>query len=242
MGVHDGHRQRLMKKLDSNTLLPHEELEMLLFYVLPRRDTNGLAHALLESFGSLRAVFDASVEQLCRVDGIGLQAASFLSLMGKVARRIGELPTCTYEGRFENLRFITFARTEYANEKHEVADVYLLKKGGEILRRQRFSGERIFSVEVLPSEMAQLLVDEQAAGIVLVHNHPCGNAVPSQADDDATRRCQLLCSCHNVLFCDHLICASDGVYSYYLSGRLKKISETFSLSGVIKINEGEGQV
>ena len=88
MGLHDGHRKRLMEKLDSGTLLTHEDLEMLLFYAIPRRNTNGLAHKLLKEFGSLRAIFSASVESLCKVEGVGLQTAAFLSLIGKLCERV----------------------------------------------------------------------------------------------------------------------------------------------------------
>ena len=78
MGVHDGHRERLKERFIEHGLTSFNELnalEMLLFYAIPRKDTNPIAHALLDRFGSLNAVFDASVRELCEVEGIGQNAA-----------------------------------------------------------------------------------------------------------------------------------------------------------------------
>ena len=67
----------------------------------------------------------------------------------------------------------------------------------------------------------------------MVHNHPFGEAVPSDADDTMTKNCQLLCSVNNRLLCDHMIYAPSGVYSYYLSGRLSEISKQYSVGKVV---------
>ena len=81
--VHQGHRARQRKKLLENgprAFADHELLEMLLYYAIPRRDTNELAHRLLERFGSLQGVFSAPVEELSTVEGVGENAAVLLSL------------------------------------------------------------------------------------------------------------------------------------------------------------------
>ena len=90
MGVHDGHRERLRQRflrhgLDSFD--DHNVLELLLFYCLPRRDTNELAHHLLERFGSLAGVFDARYEELLKTEGIGENAALLLTLIPQIDRR-----------------------------------------------------------------------------------------------------------------------------------------------------------
>ena len=94
MSVHEGHRDRLKKRYLEQGLEGFNEvqmLELLLFYAIPRRDTNELAHRLLEHFGSLEAVFDASVRQLTAVEGIGQNAAILISLMAAIQKRRGTI-------------------------------------------------------------------------------------------------------------------------------------------------------
>ena len=84
MSVHDGHRQRLKERFCKEGLDnfdEHQVLELLLFYCIPRMDTNPIAHALLNRFGRLAQVLEAPVEELEKVPGIGHNAAVFLSLI-----------------------------------------------------------------------------------------------------------------------------------------------------------------
>jgi DNA repair protein RadC len=89
MSIHDGHRQRLKERfleqgLDSFT--KYQALELMLFYCIPRQNTNDIAHRLIEHFGSVSQTLDADIEELCSVEGIGLSAATFLKLLPAVAR------------------------------------------------------------------------------------------------------------------------------------------------------------
>ena len=83
MSEHDGHRHRIIEKLDSGNLCEHEILEILLFNAIPRRNTNELAHRLLAAFGSVRGIFSATVAQLKTVDGVGENVAAYLRCVGK---------------------------------------------------------------------------------------------------------------------------------------------------------------
>ena len=87
---HDGHRDRMRQKFITDGLdsfNPHEVLELLLFYAIPRRNTNDIAHRLMDTFGSLSAVFDASKESLCRVEGVGESAATLIKMIPQLSRR-----------------------------------------------------------------------------------------------------------------------------------------------------------
>ena len=84
MNLHEGHRQRLKERFIKNGLSDFEDhnvLELLLFYSVPRSDTNELGHKLLKKFGSLSNVFDAPVDELCKVEGIGLHSATLIKLI-----------------------------------------------------------------------------------------------------------------------------------------------------------------
>ena len=89
MGLHDGHRQRLIQRFleeDLDNFEPHNVLELLLFYAIPRKDTNELAHVLIDTFGSLKGVFDAPYEELIKVAGIGPNTAALLKLVPSLTR------------------------------------------------------------------------------------------------------------------------------------------------------------
>ena len=89
MPIHDGHRQRLKDRFRKEGLDGFTEvqaLELLLFYALPRQDTNPIAHRLLERFGSFSNVLDASVERLTEVEGVGEHAAIFLQAVQALSR------------------------------------------------------------------------------------------------------------------------------------------------------------
>ena len=92
-GIHEGHRARMKKKLLENgerSLADHELLEVLLYYAIPRRDTNELAHRLLKQFGSLRGVLSAPVQELACVSGVGQQAALLLGMVPMLCRRAAQ--------------------------------------------------------------------------------------------------------------------------------------------------------
>ncbi|MBE5739485.1 MAG: hypothetical protein E7349_01360 [Clostridiales bacterium] len=235
MGLHDGHRARMREKLKNGNLLDHEILEVFLFNAVPRLNTNELAHRLLAAFGSLDGVFSATMEQLCGVDGVGESLAAYIYTAGCCYEKFYEAKVKT-QGHIREYTidgFIEFVQKTYGEVDREVLDVYALNDKGNILICKRFSQDSLFNVEVSPEEIGKFLMQNQASGLVMVHNHPFGEAVASESDDKVTMKCQLMCSLQNVLLCDHVIYSPNGVYSYYRSGRLKWISERCSVQNVL---------
>ena len=98
--------------------------------------------------------------------------------------------------------------------------------------------ESISTVLLKPEMLSAFLLTENARGVVMVHNHPCGEATPSGGDDAMTQNMQLMCSMHNLLLCDHVIYAPNGLYSYYLSGRMADISRKYSFDSLINKQKG----
>lgn len=233
---HSGHRQRMYEKLREGKLLEHEKLETLLFNAVPRKNTNELAHRLLARFGTIRGLFDAEMEQLKSVDGVGESVASYLYLIGDFYKNYYEDRGEERPKRYERAEFREYVKKAYSYFEDEVLDFYLLDRNGNICLKRRFTekGESNRSVEFSPEAFTTMLVEEKPAGIVAVHNHPTGKAEPSAADEDATAKCQMACSFHNVLFCDHLIFGNGEVYSYYDSGKMREISKECSVEQVLK--------
>ena len=231
---HSGHRQRIIQKLEKDVLLDHEILEIFLFNAVPRKNTNGLAHALLAEFKSVRGVFSAKFDDLKKVKGVGDSVAAYIVCAGQIFEKFYELENSGIPKIFENQSFSQFVKTEYAKARVEVLDFYFLDKDRKIFNRQRFSCSDLSSVDVEPSEISKMLFGNKPVAIVAVHNHPFGPCTPSATDDETTAKFQAVFSFHNVVFCDHFIYGSDGVYSYYMAGKMSQYAQKYSILSLIK--------
>ena len=138
-----------------------------------------------------------------------------------------------FEDRYTVRGFLSFVKGQYNNVPYEVADVYLLDGAGFMLKKQSFTMENISTVLMKPEILSAFCLTKGAHGVVMVHNHPSGVPYPSEDDERMTKNMQMLCSMHNLLLCDHIICAKSGIYSYYLSGRLQDISKIYSIDTLI---------
>ncbi len=237
---HQGHRQRIIKKLEKGVLLDHELLEVFLFNAIPRKNTNGLAHALLREFKSIRGVFSAKYDDLIKVNGIGENLAAYIVCAGQIFEKFYELENSGIPKVFEHKSFSHFVKDEYSKARTEVLDFYFLDKDRRIFNRQRFSCSDLSSVDVEPTEISKMLSGNKPVAIVAVHNHPFGPCAPSVTDDETTAKFQTVFSFHNIVFCDHFIYGSDGVYSYYLSGKMSQYAQKYSILSLIK-NKNENQ-
>lgn len=226
MSIHDGHRMRIIEKIDKNILKEHEYLEILLFNAIPRRNTNDIAHRLLAKFGSIPNMFAASLDELQSVEGVGPSVAAYLKCIGVFFEKYHPVKDVAYRGVFERETFLTFMKNRYKEEKNEIFDIYFLDGNKKVFAEERFTSFQPNTASIAPEGLSKSLAMKMPAGIILVHNHPFGKAEPSTADDDATKRCQTMCNMQNILLCDHLIYGQDGIYSYYSAGRLQEINES----------------
>ena len=228
MGEHAGHRKRMFARLAEGTLCDHEYLEMLLFYAIPRRNTNDIAHRLLARFGDLNGVLNASLQALQEIDGIGENAASLLVLLGTICAqyRPYSIATGMWPVVYNRESFLAFVKGRYTQLQlsYECVDVYLVDDNGRFYGCRRLGGQNLGKVLLSSDALGELLSRESPSAIVLVHNHPSSIPKPSQKDDETTRCVLTLCNIHNVLLLDHVIYAETGLYSYFTSGRLKEIS------------------
>ena len=230
---HGGHRRRLIEKCKKENLTECEYLEILLFNALPRRNTSDLAHRLLSHFGTVNRIFSATIEELCLVDRVGESVALYLHCIGRFYDSYARKEDNRYCGKYDTERFVSHLKNLSKYPSEEVLEVFLLDENGYILTKQSFDGG-VARVIVNPEALTRLFVDYRPSGVVIAHNHPSGSPLPSVKDDEMTKKCQLLCAGHNVMFCDHIIYAKDGVYSYYQAGELKMISKEYSTDSILK--------
>jgi DNA repair protein RadC len=222
--MHDGHRERMRQRFMRSGLDSfddHNVLELLLFYAVPRRDTNELAHRLLETYGSLDKVFEASYESLMQVHGMGESTAALLRLIPATAQRylmakqgpVRILTNSTSTGNFLLPRFL--------NAKEERAYVLCLDAKMELLDCVRLGEGSLSSVCLDIRSVVQVALEKRAACVILAHNHTSGVALPSMEDREATRRIREALGVVGVYLLDHIIVANGDFVSMSDSGMLE---------------------
>ncbi len=228
--IHKDHRQRLRERFnkDSNGFSKHELLELLLFYAIPRRNVNPVAHKLLSKYGSLKNVLKADARDLSETDGIGESAATYLNVLGKALdviaeERQDEMKVYSPEdARIYLLNLFKGSRTE------KFCALYLSKTNKIVFREVYTSdSEDKVNVETIPFSRSFLNVKPYA--VVIAHNHPSGNPNPSSEDDASTEKLAMLFALNNIRLYDHLIVGASDIYSYRNDGRLEKISQSVNL-------------
>ncbi len=182
----------------------HQLLELLLFYGVPQKDTNPLAHRLLKEFGSLNNVFNASFDDLCRVDGISEHTATLLMLCGQL------LPRC-YSERQEHAPLTTqtalveFLRPHFINQPKEKLVLLCLNNRQEPLDCSVVSQGSLTATEASVREVVERVIRANATAVVLAHNHPAGHPVPSVEDVNFTKSLSHTLRQIDVALVDHLI-------------------------------------
>lgn len=231
--MHEGHRRRMYQKLkNGDNLYEHEVLEMLLFNAYPRKNTNPVAHELLERFPSISAVLSADIDELMSVPGVGEQVALYLRCVGLCIEKANTADCfAAITNRGEMLRF---AKMRMNGHSVEILELYFLDKNGRVTRICRFSSSDSDRVTVAPEELIKLISVAHPYGMIIAHNHVGVAANPSAADDDFTKQCQIICSMNNVRLYDHIICSGEQCYSYFETGRLDGIERSYSISSILK--------
>jgi DNA repair protein RadC len=218
-----GHRARLRSKFRDTGLdafLDHEALELALTYAIPRKDTKQLAWALLNRFGSLAAVLDAKPEELRSVEGIGEEAAVFISLLRALLRRyfLDELKKKASITNPEDA--VDYCRASLEGEKDEIFEVIYLSTRNTVPACERLSEGTLDRTAVWPRKVMETALARRAAAMIFVHNHPSGNPSPSQEDMALTDE---LCRAADVLglrVYDHIIVGKGSYFSFKVSGIL----------------------
>lgn len=220
MGLHDGHRQRLIQRFleeDLDNFEPHNVLELLLFYAIPRKDTNELAHVLMDTFGSLKGVFDAPYEELIKVTGIGPNTAALLKLVPSLTRtyyssdaRSIILDTSEKSGEY----FLPY----YIGQTEEVVRLACLDAGGKVISNQILHRGSANAAEVNMRKIVNIALRNNAMGVILAHNHPGGLPLPSEEDVATTKSIREALMPMGILLMDHIIVAGQDYVSMARSG------------------------
>ena len=219
--MHTGHRERLKQRfleegLDNFTDV--QALELLLFYGIVRQDTNPIAHNLIDHFGSLSQVLEASPTELQKIKGVGEHAAILLSLIPQLGRyyqvdatqRMEILPTLDACGAYLVPRF--FGRTR------ETVFLLCLDAKCKVLCCKEIGEGSVNAASISQRKVVETALAANATTVVLAHNHPSGIALPSDEDVQTTRRIAAALQAVEIHLADHMVVAEGDYVSMVQSG------------------------
>lgn len=221
MSIHEGHRQRMKQRFLREGLdhfEQHQVLELLLYYCVPRRDTNPIAHALLQRFGSVAQVLEAPYEELMKVPGMGESAATFLTLINDLGRyyqvnRAGKptiLSTVEQCGRYLVPHFY--------GRRNETVFLLCLDAKCKVLCCKEVGEGSVNSAAIPIRRLVEMALGTNATSVILAHNHPSGLALPSDEDICTTRRLAMALDSVEIRLVDHVVVAEDDFVSMAQSG------------------------
>ena len=209
-GLHDGHRDRLRKRFISDGLdkfYDHQIVELLLFYGIPRKDTNDIAHKLLNRFGSFSAMFDAPLDSLQEC-GISYNTAVLLKLIPALCSRY-------YQDKYQQKVKLTddnedieeFIKPYFIGQNEEQVLLLLLDAKGKCLFCDIINKGTTSASNVNIKKILQLSVQHKATGVIIAHNHPSGSNMPSKDDIEMTKKLAKSLRTVGALLLDHYIIA-----------------------------------
>jgi len=225
MSIHDGHRQRLKERYRKDGLDNFDELhvlELALFYSMGRKDTNPVAHGLLERFGSLKQVLEASPEELMKVEGVGEHTAIFLQLIRDMGRYYQV--KCAEANAF--LQTIDqcgeYLMPYFFGRKNETVFLLCLDAKCKVLACQNMGEGGVNSANISIRKLVEAALRVNATSVVIAHNHPSGLALPSDADVQTTVRLGKALRMVDIILVDHIIVCDDDFVSMVHSGRFSQ--------------------
>lgn len=227
--MHEHHRERLKARCLRDGIdgfEPHNVLELLLFYSVPRRDTNPIAHRLIERFGSISAVLDADFNELIKVEGIGEHSATLIKLIPQIARRY--MTELAFEdGRLDTVQKIgDYFVSKYIGEVSETVYMLMLSSSYNVLGCELLHRGSVNSSYITMRGMIEHVLAYNASMVVLAHNHPGGVAVPSSDDIRTTVMMSEALSVVDVRLIEHFIVAG-GKYTPMLAGSSGRLGQAF---------------
>ena len=223
-----GHRERVRKKFlenGFNGLEDYEILELLLFYVIPRKDTKAIAKELIKKFKNLANVLKADTLELKTIDGLGASSITFLKMMGALPEKI-------YKDELKNQKLIkddknkisdkevllSFLRNKIGYEDVEKFYVIYLSSSNEVIAFEESSSGTLDRSSIYPREIYKRVIMKNAKSIIIAHNHPSGNTCPSKCDIDITNEIAKGLKNFGALLLEHIIITRDSYFSFLEEG------------------------
>jgi len=214
MYTNKDHRQRQKERFRKEGLEHFHELhvlELLLFYAIPQKDTKPLARELLNRFGSLPAVLEASAQELQTVPGVGVNIATYLNLITAAGRYYQTHRQTQVQVMDSTEAYGDFLLRKFYGRRNETVFLLLMDAKYKVLSCPMVGEGDVNSANIPVRRMVEMALSANATYVVLAHNHPSGIAVPSRADMAATENLATALGAMDILLLDHIVVA-DGDY------------------------------
>lgn len=216
MSIHEGHRQRLKERFRREGLDNFDELyvlELLLFYCIPRKDTNPIAHRLLDQFGSLTAVLEASPEELEKVEGINKTTSTFLSLVTQVGRYYQVRRAEPGDILRSSDQCGNYLMPYFFGRDTETVFMLCLDAKCKVICCKKVGEGNVNSANIPIRRVVEMALAANATSVVLAHNHPSGLALPSADDIQTTLRVAAALETVEITLADHIVVCGDDYIS-----------------------------
>ena len=222
---HEGHRQRMWQKYLEHGIgifNEHELLEILLFILIPRVNTNEISHELINRFGSLKNVLDTSFTDLQKVKGIGKNSAVQLKFIGEIADYVNRKKHNAV--KFDSSSaIIDYCIEYYSNEHNERVSFFLLDDKLTLIYKDNLETSKPNETDFDFGKIIKQAVKFECHAIVLAHNHPEGSAFASNIDITTTRKLASLLKAIDIKIVDHIVIQGKTGYSMRKSGEAAEI-------------------
>ena len=210
--LHKGHRNRMRKKYlmsGADSMPTHELVEILLYYCIPQKDTNELAHQLLERFGSIEGLLSSSPDELSSVSGIKESASVLISLVNALNRRREvekALPPKVFDDEAVTGEYLVGLFNNISVERFYVI---LLDNSMRHIETVCISEGSVNANEFNVRRIVEQAFFRHASNVIIAHNHPGGRVIPSMADIDATRDLNAALSLMGINLVEHFLVADE---------------------------------
>ncbi|MGI6168781.1 MAG: JAB domain-containing protein [Christensenellales bacterium] len=221
--MHAGHRSRHRTRYRKNGLdgfSDHEILELLLYYAIPRVDTNPIAHRLMQRFGSLAGVFSAHIDDLKKVEGVGENAAILLSLIRPSMQR-SQAISQEKRQKLTNIDMAgAYCCSLLAGMRRETLFVVCLDIHYRVICAELVQQGSIDELPVYPRHIVEIALRHDASSIILTHNHPGGRLAASKSDIETTFKVLEALESLGISLLDHIITHEYNYFSFMKHGDL----------------------
>jgi DNA repair protein RadC len=206
--LYEGHRQRLRQRFRHyrSSLHDYEILELFLFFCIPYKDTKPLAKTLLKTFKTFEKIFFATESQLCALNGIGIQTALALNLLGEIQRR------CSRQEFSEPVSVLSswdsvlqYCKKNNAYGENEAVHVLFLNRKNHLITDEIVQSGTVGETPFYVRNILKRALELNASSLIVAHNHPSGDPTPSKADIENTRMLAHAARSMGIIVHDHFI-------------------------------------